>query len=98
MHRLVNDVVLYRFLLRRAASRINVKLFNGNPQRPTRETLASRNILRGVGVSRQVSEGQYIGGQASVRIYESSESIRRRMTETAVRKSLIDRPDPLELS
>ncbi|KAI9357326.1 hypothetical protein DFJ73DRAFT_204290 [Zopfochytrium polystomum] len=93
LQRLTADTILWRHILHsRNAARIQSLLFE-LPQRPTRMDLARANILRVLpGITRQLSDGAYIGEYTAVRSYEALRFIERRMAATRVERRLTLRP------
>ncbi|KAF9929240.1 hypothetical protein BGZ75_000161 [Mortierella antarctica] len=80
-------------LLIRTPARLNSSL----SARPSRDVLATQNILRGIHVRQNIQQGQYIGGAASVRSYHVSCRLERQMVSLRIAKKLRVRPDWTEL-
>ncbi|KAG0294973.1 hypothetical protein BGZ96_000111 [Linnemannia gamsii] len=80
-------------LLIRNPARLSVSLSS----RPTRDILASQNILRGIHIKQHIQQGQYIGGASSVRSYHISCRLERQMVSIRIAKKLKVRPDWTEM-
>ncbi|GJJ78157.1 hypothetical protein EMPS_10516 [Entomortierella parvispora] len=65
--------------------------------RPSRDTLAKQNILRGVHIHQHIRQGHYIGGDSSVRSYQVSCRLERQMLSLRISRKLKSRPDWTEL-
>ncbi|KAG0050553.1 hypothetical protein BGZ83_004676 [Gryganskiella cystojenkinii] len=61
--------------------------------RPSRDTLARQNILRGMHIHQHIREGHYIGGDISVRSYQVSCRLERQMLSLRISRKLKSRPD-----
>ncbi|KAJ3074595.1 hypothetical protein HK102_005765 [Quaeritorhiza haematococci] len=97
-HRLATDLIFWRkhVFMSRNLSRIEDKLFH-IPQRPDREWLVARNILRGVMV-RQIREGLYVNGPGIWRYYDRQVRLRHELVRNQVHRRLRRRPPLKELS
>ncbi|KAF9926157.1 hypothetical protein FBU30_004199 [Linnemannia zychae] len=80
-------------LLIRNSARLSVSLLS----RPSRDTLAKQNILRGVHIHQHIQQGQYIGGASSVRSYHVLCRLERQMVSIRIAKKLKARPNWTEL-
>ncbi|TPX37526.1 hypothetical protein SmJEL517_g00505 [Synchytrium microbalum] len=64
LRRLSSDIILVKHLLRRNSSRLEARLYTGNPQRPSREDLVTLNIIKGPTrehMRRILATGGYLG-------------------------------------
>ncbi|KAG0356556.1 hypothetical protein BGZ54_000691 [Gamsiella multidivaricata] len=80
-------------LLKRTPARLQSSLAD----RPSRDTLAKQNILRGIHIRQHIQEGNYIGGPTAVRSYHISCRLERQMVSIKIAKKLKTRPDWTEL-
>ncbi|KAI1319856.1 hypothetical protein EDD11_002850 [Mortierella claussenii] len=80
-------------LLKRTPARLQSSLSD----RPSRDTLAKQNILRGIHIRQHIQDGQYIGGPTAVRSYQISCRLERQMVSIRIAKKLKTRPDWTEL-
>ncbi|KAF9379331.1 hypothetical protein CPC16_010805 [Podila verticillata] len=80
-------------LLKRTPARLNSYLST----RPSRDTLANKNILRGIHVRQHIRQGQYIGGDTAVRSYNILCRLERQMVSIKISRKLRARPDWHEL-
>ncbi|KAF9916286.1 hypothetical protein BX616_004123 [Lobosporangium transversale] len=76
-------------LLKRTPARLQSSLSD----RPSRDTLAKRNILRGVNIRQHIQEGNYIGGPIAVRTYHVSCQLERQLVSIQISKKLKTRPN-----
>ncbi|KAF9190860.1 hypothetical protein BGZ51_008145 [Haplosporangium sp. Z 767] len=77
--------------------RTPARLQSSLADRPSRDRLAAQNILRGVRIQYKIQQGNYIGGAASVRIYQVSRRLERQMVSNRISRKLKTRPDWTEL-
>ncbi|KAI8854259.1 hypothetical protein BC829DRAFT_380717 [Chytridium lagenaria] len=96
LNRLTKDAHLWRSIHRR--NKLNLHTLINLPQRSTREHLAAMNVMRGRCLDRKLSEGQYVGGAAAVRAYESFMRLQKEGTRKAVMKGLEERPGVAQMS
>ncbi|KAG0340601.1 hypothetical protein BG000_011643 [Podila horticola] len=80
-------------LLKRTPARLNSYLSS----RPSRDTLATKNILRGIHIQQHIRQGQYIGGDTAVRSYNILCRLERQMLSIKISRKLRARPDWHEL-
>ncbi|KAG0348894.1 hypothetical protein BG005_011273 [Podila minutissima] len=80
-------------LLKRTPARLNSYLST----RPSRDTLATKNILRGIHIHQHIRQGHYIGGDTAVRSYNILCRLERQMVSIKISKKLRARPDWHEL-
>ncbi|KAF9304583.1 hypothetical protein BGZ74_001175 [Mortierella antarctica] len=80
-------------LLKRTPARLNSYL----SARPSRDTLATKNILRGIHIHQHIRQGHYIGGDTAVRSYNILCRLERQMVSIKISKKLRVRPDWHEL-
>ncbi|KAF8933831.1 hypothetical protein BGZ58_006087 [Dissophora ornata] len=80
-------------LLKRTPARLQSSLLD----RPSRESLAKQNILRGIHIRQHIQEGGYIGGPTTVQSYHISCRLERQMVSIRIAKKLKMRPDWTEL-
>lgn len=80
-------------LLKRTPARLNSYLST----RPSRDTLATKNILRGIHIQQHIRQGQYIGGDTAVRSYNILCRLERQMVSIKISRKLLSRPDWHEL-
>ncbi|KAF9370927.1 hypothetical protein CPB97_002369 [Podila verticillata] len=80
-------------LLKRTPARLNSYLST----RPSRDTLATKNILRGIHIRQRIRQGQYIGGDTAVRSYNILCRLERQMVSIKISRKLRARPDWHEL-
>ncbi|KAG0021082.1 hypothetical protein BGZ81_009097, partial [Podila clonocystis] len=80
-------------LLKRTPARLNSYLST----RPSRDTLATKNILRGIHIQQHIRQGQYIGGDTAVRSYNILCRLERQMVSIKISRKLRARPDWHEL-
>ncbi|KAF9327675.1 hypothetical protein BG006_009071 [Podila minutissima] len=80
-------------LLKRTPARLNSYLST----RPSRDTLATKNILRGIHIQQHIRQGHYIGGDTAVRSYNILCRLERQMVSIKISKKLRARPDWHEL-
>ncbi|KAG0249076.1 hypothetical protein BG011_009619 [Mortierella polycephala] len=77
--------------------RTPARLQSSLADRPSRDRLATQNILRGVRVQFNIQRGHYIGGAASVRSYQISCRLERQIVSNRISRKLKMRPDWTEL-
>ncbi|KAG0040815.1 hypothetical protein BGZ82_008873 [Podila clonocystis] len=80
-------------LLKRTPARLNSYLST----RPSRDTLATKNILRGIHIQQHIRQGQYIGGDTAVRSYNILCRLERQMVSIKISRKLRARPNWHEL-
>ncbi|KAG0083454.1 hypothetical protein BGZ92_010757, partial [Podila epicladia] len=76
-------------LLKRTPARLNSYLLT----RPSRDTLATKNILRGIHIQQHIRQGHYIGGDTAVRSYNILCRLERQMVSIKISRKLRARPD-----
>ncbi|KAF9429930.1 hypothetical protein BGZ94_008969 [Podila epigama] len=80
-------------LLKRTPARLNSFLSS----RPSRDILATKNILRGMHIQQHIRQGQYIGGETAVRSYHVLCRLERQMVSIKIARKLRTRPEWHEL-
>ncbi|TPX50609.1 hypothetical protein SeLEV6574_g00817 [Synchytrium endobioticum] len=91
---LASDVVLLRHFLQRNSQRVSSRLFD-RPQRPNREELVAKNIMRGPSSRAMVTalrEGRYLGSPRFRAVYEAQRGMERWAKAKSLLKGLSSRP------